>query len=203
VTRDILLVTSGVFHPPYSGRLALQEALGQLDGFVFRHVSSLEKLPADLKKFSAMVLYYHRKTISDAALTRLEGFVSGGGGVLALHSATASFKDSQRYSEIMGGQFTGHGPVENFEVQSRRYDIFRGIEPFTIRDELYIHELGPGIDVHFTAMHGSGETPVVWTHLYGQGKVCYVEPGHTTASLKHPAVQEILRRGLKWVCGAE
>ncbi len=172
------------------------------DGYSFRHVPSLERLPADLDKYSALVLYYHHKTISDAALSRLEEFTAGGGGILAVHSATASFKDSPRYVEILGGRFTGHGPVESFEVRSRSYTIFRGIEPFTIRDELYLHELQPGIDVHFTAVHGSSETPVVWTHLYKSGRVCYVEPGHITGSLKHPAVQEILRRGLSWVCGA-
>jgi len=203
VTRDILLVTSGVFHPPYTGRMALHRALGQLDRFGFRHVPSLERLPEGLDKYSALVLYYHHKTISDAALTRLEDYVAAGGGVLAVHSATASFKDSLRYADIMGGRFSGHGPVESFEVRSKRYDIFRGIEPFTLRDELYLHELQPGIDVHFMAMHGNGETPVVWTNLYKKGRVCYVEPGHITGSLKHPAVQEILRCGLKWVCGAE
>jgi len=203
VIQNILLVTSGVFHPPYAGRLTLHRALGQLDGFVFRHVPSLERLPEGLDKYSAMVLYYHGKTISDAALTRLDGFVGSGGGVLAVHSATASFKDSLRYSEILGGRFTGHGPVESFEVRSKRYDIFRGIEPFTIRDELYIHELQPGVDIHFTASHEGDETPVVWTQRYGRGRVCYAVPGHTTNSLKHPAMQEILRRGLKWTCGAE
>jgi type 1 glutamine amidotransferase len=202
VSQNILLVTSGFFHPPYSGRLALGQALGQMDGFVFKHVRSLEALPADLESYAAMVLYFHGKRISEAALSRLDGFVSGGGGVLALHSATASFKDSPRYAEILGGRFTGHGPVENFEVRGRRYDIFRGIEPFTVRDELYLHEMQPGVDVHFTAGQGGHDTPVVWTHRYKNGRVCYVEPGHTAASLKHPSVQEILRLGLKWACGS-
>jgi type 1 glutamine amidotransferase len=203
VTRDILLVTSGFFHPPYAGRLTLGQVLGQIDGFTFRQAPSLERLPADPDKYSALVLYYHRKTISEAALTRLESYAAAGGGILALHSATASFKGSPLYSQILGGRFSGHGPLESFEVRGRRYDIFRGIEPFTIRDELYLHELEPGIDVHFTAMHGNGETPVVWTHRYKKGRVCYVEPGHTAASLRHPAVQEILRRGLNWACSAE
>jgi type 1 glutamine amidotransferase len=174
-----------------------------MDGFAFQHVTSLEKLPADLSRYSAMVLYYHRKAISDRALGRLDDFVRGGGGILAIHSATASFKESQRYFEILGGRFIGHGPVENFEVRGRKYDIFNGIESFSIRDELYIHELQPGIDVHFTIAHDGQESPAVWTHSYGAGRVCYAVPGHTTESMKHPAMQEILRRGLKWACKEE
>jgi len=199
--QNILVVTSGFFHPPYAGRQALVVALRQ-DGYAFRQVRSLEALPNDLERYSALVLYYHGKRLSDAALARLDGYVSGGGGILALHSATASFKDSPRYSQILGGSFTGHGPLESFEVRGRRYDIFRGIEPFTIRDELYLHEMQPGVDVHFTAGRGSNETPAVWTHRYGKGRVCYAVPGHTSESLRHPSVQEILRTGLAWACGA-
>jgi len=200
--QNILLVTSGFFHPPYSGRQALVEALRQ-DGYTLRHVRSLEALPADTGQYAAMVLYYHGKRLSDGALARLDSFVSGGGGLLALHSATASFKDSPRYSEILGGRFTGHGPVESFEVRARRYDIFRGIEPFTIRDELYLHEMQPGVDVHFTASQGGNETPAVWTLHHGKGRVCYAVPGHRSESLRHPSVQEILRRGLDWACGRD
>ena len=201
--RNILLVTSGIFHPPYFGRLAVHEALRQMDGFAFQHIPSLEKLPTNLNQFSALVLYYHHKTISDAALRRLDDFVSGSGGILAIHSATASFKKTKRYYEILGGRFIGHGAVENFEVRRRKDGIFDSIAPFTIKDELYIHELQPGITAHFTAKHAGQEAPAVWTYRCGAGKVCYAVPGHTAESMKHPAVQEILRRGLKWVCGME
>jgi len=203
VAREILLVTSGIFHPPYQGRQAVARALRQMEGYAFRRVPSLEALPADPGRFSALVLYYHHRKISDRALERLRGFVSGGGGILAIHSATASFKQSAGYFEILGGRFIGHGPVESFEVRSKRYDIFRDFEPFTVRDELYLHELQPGVDVQFTIKHDGTDVPAVWTHRYGAGRVCYAMPGHTTNSLKNPSVQEILRRGLQWVCGTE
>jgi type 1 glutamine amidotransferase len=73
------------------------------------------------------------------------------------------------------------------------------MKDFTIRDELYLHELNPGIEVHFAANHAGQDVPIVWTYRYGRGKVCYAVPGHTSGSMTHPAVQEILRRGLKWV----
>jgi uncharacterized protein len=196
---NILLVTDGFIHPPFAGRRALQLALTQLDGFSFRHVRSLEQLPADVHSYSALVLYYHHKTISAAALDRLDSFVQNGGGILAIHSATASFKDQPHYFEMIGGRFTGHGPVENFEVKRLRDDVFGEIGNFTVKDELYLHELQPGIDVHFAAQHAGQAVPVVWTFRYGQGKICYAVPGHTAQGMKHPALQEILRRGLQWV----
>jgi type 1 glutamine amidotransferase len=196
---NVLLVTDGFFHPPYGGRMALHRALAQMDGLSFRHVRSLERLPVDLDSFSALVLYYHHKTISTAALARLDSFIRNGGGILAMHSATASFKNEPHYFEIIGGRFTGHGAVENIDVKQVRDDIFGRIGDFVVKDELYLHDLQPGIETHFAATHAGQEIPVVWTYHYGQGKVCYAVPGHTAQSMKHPAVQEILRRGLKWV----
>lgn len=200
MTKKILLVTDGIFHPTYFGRLALHNALKQLEGFSFEHISSLEKLPADLDSFSALVLHYHQKKISDNALKRLTGFVRNGGGVLALHAATASFKETLPYFEILGGRFIGHGKVEHFESVNQNSQIFSGVPNFTVRDELYIHELNDKIQIHFTAKHAGKDIPVVWTYQYGMGKVCYAVPGHTTESMYNATYQQILKRGLKWVC---
>jgi type 1 glutamine amidotransferase len=197
--KNILLVTAGPLHPPRGGRTAVHQALARLEGFSFQQVRSLEQLPGDVESFAALVLYFHQKTISVSALARLDSFVKNGGGILAIHSATASFKDEPHYFEIIGGRFIGHGAVEDFVVRPVKSDIFAGVEAFTIKDELYLHELQPGIEVHFTAQHEEQTVPVVWTYHYGKGKVCYVVPGHVAASMKHPAVQEILQRGLRWV----
>ncbi len=196
--KKVLLVTDGIFHPPYFGRMALKKSLAELDGFEFQHVRSMEKLPADLKDFSALVIYIHHKRISQSALKSLDAFVSGGGGILAVHSATASFKEANRFFEILGGRFVGHGAVEEIKVKRVKDEIF-DVGDFVIQDELYIHELLAGIDVHFTAKHEGKDIPVVWTYRYGKGKVCYAVPGHTTVSMKNPSVQGILRRGLQWV----
>jgi type 1 glutamine amidotransferase len=197
--KKILLVTSGIFHPPLFGRMALHNILKQMEGFSFAHISSLEKFPANLDSFSALVFHYHHKTISDTALHRLETFVKNGGGILALHASTASFKETFPYFEILGGRFIGHGKVERFESVNQSNDIFRGISNFTVRDELYIHELNGKIQVHFMAKHEGKDIPVVWTYQYGKGKICYAVPGHTTASMYNKTYQQILQCGLKWV----
>jgi type 1 glutamine amidotransferase len=197
--KKILLVTDGIFHPPLFGRLSLHKTLKRLDFFSFAHVSSLEKLPDDLADFSALVLHYHHKVISDKALKRLDDFVKYGGGILAIHAATASFKKTLPYFEIIGGRFIGHGKVERFEARKVNASIFGGIDNFIVKDELYIHELRMGIEVHFITKHEGTDVPVVWTYQYGKGKVCYAVAGHTTGSMTNPSYQQILQRGLKWV----
>ncbi len=213
--KKVLLITDGIFHPTLLGRLALYKAMGHplpsgvphgngkefgvMKEFQFTHISSLDKLPPTLDIFSALVLHYHHRTISDAAFGRFETYVKGGGGILAIHAATASFKDRRPYFKILGGQFIGHGKVENFELKRVRDDIFSGIDNFVVKDELYIHELEQGIEVHFIAKHEGNDIPVVWTHRYGKGKICYAVPGHTTESMRNKTYQQVLRRGLAWV----
>ena len=197
--KKILLVTDGIFHPPYTARMELNKTLGKLEDFSFDHIRSMERLPMDLEHYSALVLYFHHKEISASALEALKRFVTNGGGVLAIHSATASFKQTKEYFEILGGRFTGHGAVETIQVKGKRSEIFGHIGNLVIKDELYLHELEPGIVVHFTAKHAGQDVPVVWTYCYGKGKVCYAVPGHTTKTMRSPAYQEILLRGLRWV----
>ena len=197
--KKVLLITDGIFHPTLFGRLALHEALKELDDFSFIHISSLEGLPTDLDSFSALVLHYQHKRISDTALGKLDQFVKNGGGILAIHAATASFKKTLSYFKILGGRFVGHGKVEPFEVTKVRDDIFSGIENFVVKDELYIHELEPSIEVHFTAKYEGKEIPVAWTYRYGNGKVCYAVPGHTTGTMRNKTYQEVLKRSLMWV----
>jgi uncharacterized protein len=199
MTRNVLLITDGIFHPPLLGRLVLQRSLKELEGFAFEHIRSLEQLPDDVEKYSALVLHYHHKRISPAALVRLGDFVKRGGGILAIHAATASFKETLPYFDILGGRFSGHGKVEQFEVVNQSSDIFIGIPNFCVKDELYLHELNDRIRIHFTASYAGKDVPVVWTYQYGKGKVCYAVPGHTTATMRNQDYLQVLQHGLQWV----
>ena len=196
----VLLVTDGFFHPPLLGRLVLNGTLRKMQGFSFDHVNSLEKIPSDLGIYTALVLHFHHKTISQSALSKLDKFVQAGGGILALHAATASFKETIPYHDILGGRFIGHGNVAKIVAINQNSQIFSGIPDFSIRDELYIHEVNDQILVHFSSKQESKEVPIVWTYTYGKGKVCYALPGHTTGSMLNLAYKKVLQRALEWVC---
>ncbi len=199
----ILLASSGLLHPSWLARRRLKRSLQMMPGYVFQQVASLQVLPQlDMFSFRAIVLYFHHQAISSSALVCLDEFVRRGGGVLAIHSATASFKQEPRYFEILGGRFQTHGPIGTFTVHQTKSpdDVFGHVGSFQIKDELYIHELAPDLTVHFEAMHAGKPVPVVWTRRYGAGRVCYAMPGHTAETMQHRMVQHILKRGLAWVC---
>jgi type 1 glutamine amidotransferase len=200
----ILLISSGIFHPPLAGRLALRRTLESAGGFSLESAASLEGLTGlDLNRFGAVVLYFHHKSVSSEALRRLEDFLQAGGGCLGIHSASASYKGEARFFELLGGRFSSHGPVETYRVLPAQPadPIFGSLSPFEIRDERYLHEYNPGNTVHFYTTIGEKREPVVWTRRCGAGRACYCSAGHTVSSLRHPAIQQILIRGLRWAAG--
>ena len=188
--HTVLVISSGIFHPSLPGRLALWRALRATPGVTLRHApfgpaeafrgaasAPVEVLArADLPRADALVLFIHGKTISLPALDSLDRFVREGGGILAVHSATASFKETPRYTAILGGRFTGHPPVGPLEIHpavggtdrdaadagretSGVDEIFGPVAPFTVTDEAYRHELADDIRVHFTARPLRPATP--------------------------------------------
>ena len=202
--NQILFINSGLIHPPRRGRQHVKTLMEQMSGVRLYTASTMEVLAQQLPQaFDALVLYFHDKDISREAVEAFDDFVQDGGGVLAIHSATASFKQSQRYLDVLGGRFIGHGPVESItlEPSDGRDEAFAGISDFTIKDELYLHELSVDIEVQFHTMFKGGRAPMVWTRNHGRGRVCYICPGHRSQTIAHPNVQQLLQRGLTWVCG--
>lgn len=200
----VLLVSDGLVHPSLAGRFYLRRALTVRRGYRFRRVASLEALPGlPFASFRAIVLYVHHKALSPAALEGLEAFLERGGGLLAVHCASASFEEEPRYHDILGGRFVRHGPIEEFVVQpaASEDEVFGDIPAFSVRDELYRHEYAATNRIRLYTAVGEEREPVVWTRSQGQGRVCYCSLGHTVGAMRHPAVQQILQRGLSWVCG--
>ena len=199
--RPVMVITAGIIHPTV---LNIKLCLRILNQFPYTYAvfNSIEGLPClNLHEYSAVVLYLHRKVISRNALDALDRHVHGGGGLLAIHSASASFKSCPRYFEILGGRFTTHGPISSYRViqNTPGDEVFGNVGSFTIKDELYIHEWDANNHVWFHTETESGIEPVVWTRTYGNGRVCYLAPGHTLSTMKNTNMHLCLQRGLNWV----
>jgi type 1 glutamine amidotransferase len=210
----ILLVSQGIFHPSLLCRYWLKQGLEAARKFEIYTAPSIEVLRVlDTGPFRAIVLYFHRKTISaslaptSGALDRLDRYIRQGGGCLAIHSASASFKTEPRYFEILGGRFSSHGPVHTFTVQPvDPGGIFSQTGPFNLHDEAYLHQFDSSAPdqntIHFTAEIDGRQEPLVWTRRHGSGRVCCCAAGHTGASMRHPILRNILIEGLQWASGS-
>ncbi len=85
--------------------------------------------------------------------------------------------------------------------------IIEGIQDFSLHTEQYYLHVDPCINVLATTQvktvgphsaNGEVTMPVVYTKLWGKGRVFYSSMGHVDAVFEVPEVAEITRRGLLW-----
>jgi uncharacterized protein len=174
-----------------------------------------------------------------AALVR---FLERGGRWLALHATNATLEETSTpgvyhapdvlgdVKEVLGGRFVAHPPITEFDVQVTAPDhpLVAGLEPFEARDELYVVEVSPPIEVLLHTTFGgrceqfepadfeTADHPVLYLKRTGQGTVCYLTLGHSCGrhdmqvvdvddlgfqergSWDLPAFRTLLRRCIRW-----
>lgn len=102
------------------------------------------------------------------------------------------------------------GFVTDYWVNIRRgaaSPIVEGIQDFCLRSEQYYLHVDPCVNVLATTQintvgphsaNGPVTMPVVYTKLWGKGRVFYNSLGHVNKVFDIPEVSEITRRGLLW-----
>lgn len=163
--------------------------------------------------------------ISHEAFTGLAAAVRRGTGLAGWHGGIAdSYRASSDYLQLIGGQFATHPSKEpgqcvgdesdNFLPYTveltdlgRSHEITAGLDDFTLTTEQYWVLHDDLIDVLATTTHPVQEyhpwhrpitSPVVWTRLWGEGRVVVVTPGHSLDVLRDQNVRTIIERGMLW-----
>ncbi len=172
----------------------------------------------DAKRLSGVAVVFllmanvQTPTLSDAGKANLLAFVQAGGGFVAQHYASASFKEWPEFRALCGrvwvAKTSGHGPRSTFPVKiaDRTHPITQGLSDFTADDELYSKLQGDApIQVLVTAdSDWSKQTePLAFILSYGQGRVFQHEFGHDVQALSIPAVRTLIARGTAWAAGLE
>jgi type 1 glutamine amidotransferase len=129
--------------------------------------------------------------------------VKSGVGVGGWHGCMAdSFRESTEYQYMVGGQWVAHpGNIIDYTVNIVNHDhpITAGLNDFKMHTDpsnkvlattTFNGEVDPWIDG--TVM------PVVWTRMWGAGRVFYSSLGHVYQDFDVPEAREIVRRGLLW-----
>jgi len=134
-------------------------------------------------------------------------FVEGGGGLLNLHNAMGLYPAGGPYLKLVGGKFTGHGPLERFrvEVVDREHPITRGVEEFSVADEQHtpVPDLGK-VRLLLRSRSDDGKTAAAgWAYEPGRGRLCHLASGHTREALLHPMYQRLMRNAVNWCLRTE
>ncbi|MES2706705.1 MAG: ThuA domain-containing protein [Verrucomicrobiota bacterium] len=149
-------------------------------------------------------------------------FVSGGKGLIGIHSATDTYHGWREYNDMMGGTFDSHpwgsGTTErirNLDAKNPVNASFNG-EGFTIKDEIYkfrkdtalpterrmLLALDPnGTDMTLDKKDQRSLYPVAWLDTWGKGRVFYCSLGHNDEIYMNPAIVKHYLAGLQFALG--
>lgn len=162
-----------------------------------------------IKEFDVIVLITSGGTLTsdqesgllDAVMGSPWGKTGNPKGLVALHGASASFENSEKYQKMIGARFLTHpemGPVISCKIVDKNHPIVMGLKDFSIVDEFYLQEYYPPFQTLVSAEYGEFTIPMAWVKNYGRGKVFYGALGHSTEQIAHPAFQTMLLNAVDW-----
>ena len=215
--KRILMILGGIYHD-FDGFTRTIRPLLVREGHTVETTDDLDMLTRLEDTAYDLVLSYtslskHREgrgdttpeCLSDSQTSALAEWVSEGGALLGVHSATVSGQPNVAYRELLGARFLNHPPQFSFTVypMAREHPITRGVEALTVRDEFYVQDATPSIQVHMVALDRGVAHPMVWSQPWGAGRVAYIGMGHGKAVWGHPSYQKLVLQAIEWLTEPE
>jgi type 1 glutamine amidotransferase len=139
--------------------------------------------------------------------------VRDGVGIAGCHGGMCdSFREHTEWQFMTGGQWVAHpgndGVKYSVKITKNQSPITEGIKDFQISSEQYYMHVDPAVRVLATTQfpiadgphvdNGPVEMPVVWTKVYGKGRVFYNSLGHQASIVEAEPCLTLMRRGFQW-----
>jgi uncharacterized protein len=128
-----------------------------------------------------------------------------------------AFRENTEWHFMTGGQWVAHPGNDGVRYAVRigpaTSPITEGISDFQVASEQYYMHVDPAVKVLATTRfptpgaggphepNGVVDMPVVWTKLYGRGRVFYNSLGHQAGVVESEPCLTIMRRGFAWAAG--
>jgi len=173
-----------------------------------------------LKTLNLIVPVWTMGKITGEQVNPVAAAVKAGVGIGGCHGGMCdSFRDATEWQFVTGGQWVAHpgnsGVTYTVTVTEPGHFIMQGTSDFQVTSEQYYLHTDPANKVLATTRfpspgadgphvtNGEVDMPVVWTKMYGEGRVFYSSLGHSAATVREPDPLRILVRGLLWAARAE
>ena len=218
-------------HAFTSHALAIVERLGYDSGLwdtfirtdshiIFKQAKKTDGTPASggpsLASVDAIFFLGHREVpIDDQQKAELLEFVRSGKGFVAAHTGLTAFESWPEFGEMLGATYGGHlytGPGRMISEQPSHPIVRHWGAVADYRDEFYraaslsrdkvdvLLRFDPA-SAPASALPADGDFPLVWTKLYGQGRVVYSSLSHDTDAWDVRNVQVMMFEAIKWSLG--
>ena len=201
-------------HQPRESAAVLEGAL-KAEGFVVEMSDTLDAFK-DAKRLAALSLIVPHWTMGKITAEQVNpvlNAVQGGVGIAGCHGGMCdAFRENTDWHFMTGGQWVAHpgndGLRYTVRITDNAHPITAGIDDFDISSEQYYMHVDPAVKVLATTRfpvadgphvaNGPVEMPVLWTKLFGKGKVFYNALGHTAKVIAGEPNLTIMRRGFRW-----
>lgn len=212
MNAKILVLCDDFWHPAKTPRAGLNELAGEKQDEAFDWMEDARDWPAlhihdhpliILVKSNEVSSSDDTKWMTDEVQSALLDYVREGGGLLAIHSGTAKYKDAPALRALLGGVFDMHPPQCMVTIAPREgHALTAGAQPFSVKDEHYFMLMDDvSADVFLTSTSEHGEQPAGWQRAEGKGRVVVLTPGHNVEVWLHPQFQTLLRNAMKACAG--
>jgi len=93
-----------------------------------------------------------------------------------------------------------HDQEVKIDIVDKEHPITKGIEPFTIHDEVYGgYWVSPDAKILLTTDHPKNKPgQIAWVTKYGNSPVAYLMLGHDSQAWKNPSYPKLLRQAIQW-----
>jgi type 1 glutamine amidotransferase len=141
------------------------------------------------------------RSLTGDHVTALSQWVRNGGGLLAVHAATATGESPAELRRLLGGAFLSHPEPFAFTVYPlpEKHPITAGLKAFAVYDEFYLEEYDPAVRLHMVAIDRGKAYPMVWSKTEGRGKVVHIAMGHDEKVWNHPEYRRLLLQSVAWL----
>jgi len=209
--QSVLVLCDDKWHPAVTPRTGL----GALDSpdYSFDWIEDAHEWSAERMAAYPLVILVKSNNVSstdtaewmdEAVQQAFVDYVAQGGGLLAIHSGTAGYREATTLRRLLGGVFVHHPKQLPVTVTPKAdHALTKGSVPFTRQDEHYFMEMDDDqVDLFLTATSEHGEQPAGWTRTEGRGRVCVLTPGHNVEIWLEPAYQTLITNAIHWSANA-
>jgi type 1 glutamine amidotransferase len=223
----VLLICDDYWHP---GQVAIDGVVPlSQQGFQFDIISNANDfLPEKLSQYPVVLLCKcdevskedRQPWKTEAVQRSFVDYVEGGRGLIAVHSATVTGKNTETLDKLIGCRFITHPNACPVTVQPvKPHPVTEGVGIFCETDEHYhIEIISSDADVLLASYApAQGEeskyqedpyhnTPAAicaagYVRTQGRGRVCVLTPGHNLEVWHNAQFQKLLTNALNWCAG--
>jgi type 1 glutamine amidotransferase len=168
--------------------------------------------PGALADLALIVPVWTMSTIGKEQSANVGAAVEAGVGLAGCHGGMCdAFRDDVLWQFMTGAQWVAHPGNDgvNYRVRvTSAHEVVAGLDDFDVTSEQYYLHVDPAAKIHAVTdfplapgpheANGPVQMPVVFTKMWGKGRVYYNALGHQANVIDHGTPREMLQRGMAW-----